>query len=128
VVVLGQTGRNFAAGMSGGVAYVLDEVGDFSRRCNQQMVQLERLEEAEEIEEIRRMIRRHADYTRSQRAFKVLALWEEMTPRFVKVMPKDYKRVLQSLRRITQAGLRGEEAIMAAFEENSQDAARVGGG
>jgi glutamate synthase (ferredoxin) len=128
VVVLGQTGRNFAAGMSGGVAYVLDEVGDFSRRCNQQMVQLERLEEAEEIEEIRRMIRRHADYTRSQRAFKVLALWEEMTPRFVKVMPKDYKRVLQSLRRITQAGLSGEEAIMAAFEENSQDAARVGGG
>jgi glutamate synthase (ferredoxin) len=128
VVVLGQTGRNFAAGMSGGVAYVLDEVGDFEHRCNQQMARLERLEEAEEIEEIRQMIQRHANYTRSQRAFKVLALWEEMTPRFVKVMPRDYQRVLQSLRRITQSGLTGEEAIMAAFEENAKDVSRVGGG
>jgi glutamate synthase (ferredoxin) len=128
VVVLGQTGRNFAAGMSGGVAYVLDEAGDFPVRCNLQMVQLERLDDAAEIEEIRRMIHRHAQYTRSQRAFKVLALWEEMVPKFVKVMPKDYKRVLQSLRRITEAGLTGDEAIMAAFEENSKDAARVGGG
>jgi glutamate synthase (ferredoxin) len=128
VVVLGQTGRNFAAGMSGGVAYVLDEAGDFGQRCNQQMVHLERLEEAEEIEEIRQMVQRHAGYTHSQRAFKVLALWEEMTPRFVKVMPKDYKRVLQSLRRVTQAGLSGEEATMAAFEENAKDVARVGGG
>ena len=128
VVVLGQTGRNFAAGMSGGIAYVLDEAGDFTVRCNQQMVQLERLEEPEEIEEIRQMIQRHAGYTRSQRAFKVLALWPEMVPRFVKVMPKDYKRVLQSLRRVTQAGLTGEEAIMAAFVENTKDAARVGGG
>jgi glutamate synthase (ferredoxin) len=127
VVVLGQTGRNFAAGMSGGVAYVLDEVGNFEHRCNQQMVRLERLEEAEEIEEIRQMIQRHADYTRSQRAFKVLALWEEMAPRFVKVMPRDYKRVLQSIRRITQSGLTGEEAIMAAFEENVKDVSRVGG-
>jgi glutamate synthase (ferredoxin) len=128
VVVLGQTGRNFAAGMSGGVAYVLDEPGDFPVRCNQQMVQLERLDDADEIEEIRRMIHRHSQYTRSQRAFKVLALWEEMVPKFVKVMPKDYKRVLQSLRRIKEAGLTGDEAIMAAFEENSKDAARVGGG
>jgi glutamate synthase (ferredoxin) len=127
VVVLGQTGRNFAAGMSGGVAYVLDETGDFEQRCNQQMVQLERLEDAEETEEIRKMIQRHAAYTRSQRAFKVLALWEEMTPRFVKVMPRDYKRVLQSLRRVTESGLTGEEAIMAAFEENARDVSRVGG-
>jgi len=128
VVVLGQTGRNFAAGMSGGVAFVLDEAGDFQLRCNQQMVLLERLEDAEEIEEIRLMIHRHAEYTRSQRAFKVLALWEQMVPKFVKVMPKDYKRVLQSLRRVNQAGLGGEQAIMAAFEENAKDLARVGGG
>jgi glutamate synthase (ferredoxin) len=86
------------------------------------------LEDAEEIEEIRLMIHRHAQYTRSQRAFKVLALWEQMTPKFVKVMPKDYKRVLQSLRRIKEAGLGGDEAIMAAFEENAKDVARVGGG
>jgi glutamate synthase (ferredoxin) len=109
------------------VAYVLDETGDFPVRCNLQMVQLEKLEEAEEAEEIRRMIHRHAQYTRSQRAFKVLALWEQMLPKFVKVMPKDYKRALQSLRRAKEAGLDGEQAIMAAFEANSKDVARVGG-
>jgi glutamate synthase (ferredoxin) len=128
VVVLGPTGRNFAAGMSGGVAYVLDEAGDFSLRCNQQMVLLERPENAEELEEIRQLIQRHAHYTRSRRALKVLALWEQMAPRFVKVMPKDYKRVLQSIRRVKEAGLGGEDAIMAAFEENARDVARVGGG
>jgi glutamate synthase (ferredoxin) len=128
VVILGQTGRNFAAGMSGGVAYVLDETGDFAERCNQKMVVLERLEEAAEIEEIRQMIHRHGEYTRSQRAFKVLALWEEMTPKFVKVMPIDYKRMLQSIKRVEEAGLSGEEAVMAAFEDNAKDVARVGGG
>ena len=128
VVVLGQTGRNFAAGMSGGVAYVLDETGDFAVRCNQKMVGLEKLEDAAEIEEIRQMIHRHGQYTRSQRAFKILALWEEMTPKFVKVMPNDYKRMLQSIKRVEQAGLSGEEAVMAAFEDNAKDVARVGGG
>jgi glutamate synthase (ferredoxin) len=127
VVVLGQTGRNFAAGMSGGVAYVLDEAGNFSQHCNQQMVALERLEDPAEIEEIRLMIHRHSQYTRSQRAFKVLALWEEMAPKFVKVMPKDYKRMLACMRRAEEAGLSGEEAVMAAFEENAKDVARVGG-
>ena len=73
------------------------------------------------------MIHRHAQYTRSQRAFKVLALWEEMTPKFVKVIPKDYKRMLQCMRRVEQTGLSGEEAVMAAFEENAKDVARVGG-
>ena len=72
VVVLGPTGRNFAAGMSGGVAYVLDEAGDFARRCNQQGVTLERLEDAAEIEQIRLMIHRHGQFTRSQRAFQAL--------------------------------------------------------
>ena len=128
VVVLGTTGRNFAAGMSGGVADVLDEAGDFWRRCNPQMVALEHLDDADEIAEVRLMIQRHADYTRSPRAFKILARWDEMVPKFVKVMPKDYKRVLQSLKRVREAGLSGDEAIMAAFEENSRDAARIGGG
>ena len=73
VVILGPTGRNFAAGMSGGVAYVLDETGDFPKQCNQKMVNLERLEDAEETEQIRQMIHRHGQYTHSQRAFKILA-------------------------------------------------------
>ena len=127
VVVLGPAGRNFAAGMSGGVAYVLDEKGDFATRCNQQMVGLEPLAEPSEIEEVRQMIQRHAEYTGSQRAWKVLALWEEMVPKFVKVMPKDYKRMLQAINRANAAGLSGEEAIMAAFDETARDISRVGG-
>ncbi len=128
VVVLGPTGRNFAAGMSGGIAYVLDEGGDFHSRCNQQMAGLERLEEETEIETVRQMIQRHAEYTGSRRASMILGRWEEMIPQFVKVMPKDYRRVLQSLQRVQAAGLSGEEAIMAAFEENAKDVARIGGG
>ncbi len=128
VVVLGQTGRNFAAGMSGGVAYVLDEAGDFKGRCNMQMVNLERIEGAEEAEKVRQMIKRHAEYTKSQKAWKVLALWDHYVTKFVKVMPKDYKRMLQAMDRVTKSGLSGEEAVMAAFKENSLDTARVGGG
>jgi glutamate synthase (ferredoxin) len=127
VVVLGLTGRNFAAGMSGGVAYVLDEAGDFALRCNAQMVGLERVE-SEEAEELRLLIKRHADLTKSQKAFKVLALWEEMVPKFVKVMPKDYKRVLQAIRNAENDGLSGDDALNAAFEANARDVARIGGG
>jgi glutamate synthase (ferredoxin) len=126
VVVLGPTGRNFAAGMSGGIAYVLDEAGDFATRCNMQMVALEKMEAAE-AEEVRQLIKRHADYTKSQKAFKVLALWEEMAPKFVKVMPKDYKRVLQALSKAQADGLSGDDALNAAFEANARDVARIGG-
>jgi glutamate synthase (ferredoxin) len=128
VIVLGPAGRNFAAGMSGGVAYVLDEAGDFPRQCNLQMVGLEKLADADEIEEVWKMIQRHQAYTRSERAAKILANWNQFAPKFVKVMPKDYKRVLESLKRVRQSGLSGEDAIMAAFEENAHDAARIGGG
>jgi glutamate synthase (ferredoxin) len=127
VIVLGPTGRNFAAGMSGGVAYVLDELKDFRRRCNLQMVDLEWLEDKKEIDEVHQMIRRHAEYTKSERAWKILALWEEMSSKFVKVMPKDYKRALEAMARVQAMGLSGDEAVMAAFEENKKDLSRVGG-
>jgi glutamate synthase (NADPH) large chain len=127
VVVLGETGRNFAAGMSGGIAYVLDEAGDFDRRCNKEMVKLYRLEDPEEIEEVRQMVRRHAESTKSERAWKVLALWEAMVPKFVKVYPNDYRRVIETQKRFKASGLSEEEAIMAAFEENAHDLARAGG-
>jgi glutamate synthase (ferredoxin) len=128
VVVLGPTGRNFAAGMSGGVAYVLDETGDFPRRCNLQMVELESLADPDEIESVWKMIQRHQTYTQSRRAAKILAEWDRYVPRFVKVMPKDYKRVLLAMRKVKEQGLSGEQAIMAAFEENARDVARIGGG
>ncbi|MGH7198157.1 MAG: glutamate synthase large subunit [Candidatus Omnitrophota bacterium] len=127
VVVLGPTGRNFAAGMSGGIAYLLDVKGVFPTNCNKQMVELDRLENKEEIQWVRGMIERHVSYTSSKLAKQILDLWEEMTPKFVRVVPKDYKRVLQALEQAKRSGLSGEEAIMAAFEANAKDLARIGG-
>jgi glutamate synthase (ferredoxin) len=117
VVILGKTGRNFAAGMSGGIAYVLDEAGDFATRCNMELVGLEKLEE-EDFTALKAAIEEHAINTRSTRAAKILAEWNSFAPKFVKVMPQDYKRVLQSLKKVQSQGLSGEDAIMAAFEEN----------
>jgi glutamate synthase (ferredoxin) len=94
VVVLGRTGRNFAAGMSGGIAFVLDVDGNFKRRCNLGMVDLEALDRAEEIQLVRDLIERHVRHTGSAYARKILADWLGLQPRFVKVMPKDYKRIL----------------------------------
>ena len=127
VVVLGPTGRNFAAGMSGGVAYVLDEAGDFHRRCNQEMVYMEQMEDEADLRLVEEMIRRHLLYTDSDVAQRVLTDWEATVPKFVKVMPKDYKRMLEAFQMVEAAGLSGEEAIMAAFEQNKKDLARVSG-
>ncbi|MDX1616343.1 MAG: glutamate synthase large subunit [Candidatus Promineifilaceae bacterium] len=97
VVVLGTTGRNFAAGMTGGVAYVLDEVGDFARRCNQDTVHLQSMAQPEEIAAVRTLVERHAAHTGSHRAEQVLAQWPAMWPLFVKVLPKDYQRMLVAI-------------------------------
>src|SRR5438093_5333740 len=94
VVVPGRTGRNFAAGMSGGIAYVLDVDGDFKRRCNLGMVELSGLDAAEDSTLVRDLVRRHVEHTGSTYAQRILDDWVGHQPRFVKVMPKDYKRVL----------------------------------
>ncbi len=93
VVILGRTGRNFGAGMSGGIAFVLDVDGNFRGRCNPEMVDLETLT-AEDEEVIQRLLRRHFQYTRSRRAEDVLRKWNTYAPKFVKVFPIDYKRAL----------------------------------
>jgi len=118
VVILGRTGRNFAAGMSGGVAYVLDETGDFATRCNLELVVLEKLADTDEIELVWKLIQRHQAYTKSERAAKILGDWKNFVPKFVKVLPQDYKRVLLLLKKVQSQGLTGDEAVMAAFEEN----------
>jgi glutamate synthase domain-containing protein 2/glutamate synthase domain-containing protein 1/glutamate synthase domain-containing protein 3 len=118
VVILGKTGRNFAAGMSGGIAYVLDEAGDFAGRCNMELVALEKLSDVDEIEELWKLIQRHQTYTKSERATLILGDWKNFVPKFVKVMPQDYARVLASLKKVQSQGLSGDEAIMAAFVEN----------
>ena len=95
VIVLGLTGRNFAAGMSGGRAFVYDEQGDFStRRCNNASVDLEPLSLEQEVEEVRGLLERHRDLTGSPRAAWILERWDESQPRFIKVFPHEYKRVL----------------------------------
>jgi glutamate synthase (ferredoxin) len=127
VVVLGPTGRNFGAGMSGGIAYVLDEHGTFAAAVNTQMVGTESVREPEEISSLRAMIERHLAHTQSTRARAVLDDWERNVTRFVKVIPRDYQRMLSCIRRAHEQGLTGDEAIMVAFEENARDLARVGG-
>ncbi|HUJ43516.1 MAG TPA: glutamate synthase large subunit [Opitutaceae bacterium] len=127
VAVLGPTGRNFAAGMSGGVAYVLDEKGAFTQNVNLQMVGLEKVEDPAEAAELRAMIEKHLAYTQSARARQVLDAWNVMLYQFVKVMPKDYRRMLECMARAHAQGLTGDEAVMVAFEENAHDQARIGG-
>ena len=127
VVVLGATGRNFAAGMSGGIAYVLDESGEFSRRCNHESVCLYPLDDGEEIEFVRGLIRGHAEHTKSERAWKTLALWEQTLPTFIKVYPNDYRRVLETQKLVRDEGVSEADAEMAAFELNARDLARAGG-
>src|SRR5438034_11795754 len=94
VVVIGRTGRNFAAGMSGGIAFVYDLDGDFHRLCNREMVDLEPLDQPADVSLVGELIDRHVTYTHSAHAAKILAEWRAMRPRFVKVTPKDFKRVL----------------------------------
>jgi glutamate synthase (ferredoxin) len=125
VAILGKTGRNFAAGMSGGIAYVLDEDGTFPTRCNKDMVDLEPV--ASDAELLRSMIENHVKYTGSALGARILARWDEMLPKFVKIVPRDYWRMMCEIDKAHKAGLKGEEALMAAFEANNRDLARVAG-
>jgi glutamate synthase domain-containing protein 3 len=95
VVVLGRTGKNFAAGMSGGLAFVLDENGEFaSRLCNRSGVDLDPVIDPKDVDLLHKQILRHAELTGSPRARWILENWYAMLPRFVKVFPHEYKRVL----------------------------------
>ncbi|MDF2985437.1 MAG: glutamate synthase [Eubacterium sp.] len=115
VVILGRTGRNFAAGMSGGIAYVLDFNEEY---CNKSLVLLEKITNEAELNEIKNMIAKHVEYTGSPLGGKVLADWNNYSQRFTKVIPKDYKKMLESIEKAHSKGLSGEEALMAAFEES----------
>jgi glutamate synthase (ferredoxin) len=104
VVILGPTGRNFAAGMSGGIAYVFDSDDDFITRCNLGMVVLEKLEIPEDIAELKGLIEKHQQLTASSAASRILDSWDGSLPKFVKVMPVDYKRVLEENKAKAGAG------------------------
>ena len=121
VLCLGKTGRNFGAGMSGGIAYVLDEENDFvANRLNSEMVKIYPLIECDdqEINELKGRISEHFELTGSARASDILEHWDRYLNLFLKIMPEDYERVLLALKRAEERGLEGDDAIQAAFEEN----------
>lgn len=126
VAVLGKTGRNFAAGMSGGIAYVYDEDGSFPQRCNTEMVGLENVP-GEEEEELKMMLEKHLRHTGSKKAENLLRNWEESLARFVRVIPHDYKCMMEALNDAYRTGYTGEEAMMIAFEANNRSLSRLSG-
>lgn len=127
VIILGKTGRNFAAGMSGGIAYIHDPEGRFPLMVNRDMVLLEKLESAEEIEFVKKMLENHIAYTHSEVAKRLMTNWYQAQRYFVRVIPKDYKRILEGIHRFQSRGIPQDAAIMRAFEENVHDQSRVSG-
>ncbi|WP_314590527.1 glutamate synthase large subunit [Paenibacillus terrigena] len=125
VVVLGATGRNFAAGMSGGVSYVLDTDQSFVNRVNLEMVLLERVEDTEEVKELRMMIEEHVRYTGSELGQRILTNWDATLPKFVRIIPKDYKKMLEYIAKAEAKGLEGESALMSAFETSMREVVKV---
>lgn len=121
VVVLGMTGRNFAAGMSGGVAYVLDDDGTFRSRCNQELVHVQPLFDPEESKELYEMIERYVLYTNSDNGRKILANWESYLSKFVRVIPKSYLKMKERISEFESKGLEKFDAEMAAFEEGTKE-------
>jgi glutamate synthase (ferredoxin) len=108
-LVIGPTGRNFAAGMSGGTAFVFDEAGDFTQRCNLEMVDLEPCRDAEDLELVYDLLIQHAGYTDSSVAKRILNDWDWAVEKFVKVMPVDYRRVLEEQKKQAETRRREEE-------------------
>lgn len=125
VVILGKTGRNFAAGMSGGIAYVYDKDNSFEHKCNKDTVLLEKIEDENEENKVKELIKKHYKYTSSNVAKNILNNWGKAKERFVKVIPKDYKRMTKAVKRMHIDGITGEEALMKAFEENYQQQSLV---
>ncbi|SIQ29445.1 glutamate synthase large subunit [Halanaerobium kushneri] len=127
VVVLGQVGRNFAAGMTGGTAYVFDLESDFKDKVNQEMVELDYLTETEDETVVKKMIEDHLKYTGSDRAAEILNNWQHLREKFLRVMPRDYQRMITAINSFKDQGLSRKDALMKAFEENAHDEARVSG-
>ena len=115
VVVLGQTGKNFAAGMTGGVAYVLDENWDFYQRVNKETVSLEPVEHKYDVATLKELIRAHVEATGSPRGKEILDNFSAFLPKFKKVLPYDYDRMLRVIASVEERGLDGEQAQIEAF-------------
>jgi glutamate synthase (ferredoxin) len=115
VVVLGDTGRNFAAGMSGGIAYVWDESSRLYQRINKSMVEIEQVTEKHDIEELKSLIEEHYRVTGSQRASEILENFDENIHHFKKIMPRDYDHMLKTVAQLEERGMDHEAAQVEAF-------------
>lgn len=118
VVILGKTGKNFAAGMSGGIAYVLNEDETFAERCNAELVHMQPLVEPGEMEELRHMIEQHVQYTGSKNGKRLLDNWKIYSAKFVRVIPKAYLKINERISKLQESGMAKSDAEMAAFEES----------
>ena len=121
VLNIGRTGRNFGAGMSGGIAYIYDELGDFvEKRLNSDMVNVYQLIECgdDEMNQVKAKLEKHVLLTGSALAQSILVDWPDTAGKFLKILPQDFERVLQAQTRAEERGLEGEDAVQAAFEEN----------
>ena len=118
VVVLGNTGKNFAAGMSGGVAYVLDERNDFYLKVNKELVAVEEVEELPDVQELKSMIEEHVRETESEKGKAILKNFDEYLPKFKKIIPHDYRRVLHTIHAMEEKGYSKDQAEIEAFYVN----------
>ena len=120
VVVLGSTGKNFAAGMSGGIAYVLDEKRDLYKRLNKEMVSFEGITNKYDVLELKEMIKEHVAYTNSEKGKEILDNFGEYLPKFKKIMPHDYRRMMNTIVQMEEKGLSSEQAQIEAFYANTK--------
>lgn len=122
VVILGEVGKNFAAGMSGGVAYIWSDNHErFKSRANDELVEFEPVQDPEEIHELKTLIENHATYTRSTQAQTIVENWEEAVKRFIKVIPSEYKEITTQIEGFIAEGLTEEDAKMKAFEQKKAE-------
>jgi len=127
IVILGKVGLNFGAGMSGGVAYIFDEDNGFEDLMNKSMADLERDLDKKEQQEIKDMVKKHLDYTGSKKADIILRDWDAASAKFVKVVPRDYRRMIEAIDQARKQGMSKDEAEMYAFTKNRDDATRLSG-
>lgn len=120
VVILGNTGKNFAAGMSGGIAYVLDENSDLYRKLNKEMVSIDKITSKYDVLELKEMIKDHTAYTNSEKGKEILEHFEDYLPKFKKIIPNDYNRMLMKIVQMEEKGLSSEQAQIEAFYANTR--------
>ena len=115
VVILGDTGKNFAAGMSGGIAYVLDMNSDLYMKMNKEMVSIEQVSDKYDVLELKDIIKDHVAYTNSEKGKEILDNFGEYLPKFKKIIPHDYKKMMNMIVQMEEKGLSSEQAQIEAF-------------